>query len=192
MPPSAELRIRWAPKVPRVKIRLLYQQATRGVVDDALVDDVGLGLYLRCRSIIMVTEARCVPCPRCGTEIVCAGPRWSRGNPIVCPACSWRATYGQWRDSWRHRDLYGGNAMAAFRAFVAEYPAAASQRERLMLIDRLISAVHRSIRRKRVFRSAAHNLIEGSIAQVLELLDELATDPGISASIPPPALAAGP
>ena len=192
MASADDLRIRWAPKVSRIKVRLLYQQAARGIVDDVLVDDVGLGLYLRCRSIIMVTERRRVTCPGCGAEIVCAGPGWSRAHPIACAVCSWHATYGQWRDSWRHRDLYGGNAMDAFRTFAAEYPAAASQRDRLIFIDRLINAVHRSIRRNRVFRSATHNLIEGNVAQVLELLDELASDVGAGERMAERQNAAGP
>lgn len=122
----------------------------------------------------MVTEAQRIDCPRCRAEIVCPGARWSRDQPIACERCGWRATYGQWRDSWRHRDLFGGNAMDAFRAFVADYPEAATARDRILLIDRLIHAVHRSVRRNRVFRPAAHNLLEGTVPQVREFLDELA------------------
>jgi hypothetical protein len=93
--PQEELRIRWAPKVPREKIWRLYQIDARGIVDEELIDDVGLALYLRCQSILMVTGCKQVPCPRCAEIIVCPGERWSRQYRIVCPACSWQATYGQ-------------------------------------------------------------------------------------------------
>lgn len=178
MPESDDLRIHWAPKVARIKVPQFYRLAGRGIIDEALIDDLGLALYLRCRSIVMVTEARCLLCPRCRAEIVCAAARWSREIPIVCAGCGWGASYGQWRDSWRHRDLYGGNAIDTFRAFVSNYPGAQTPRDRIVLIDRLINAVHRSARRGIVFRSAAHNLIEGSVTQVLELLGHLATDRG--------------
>jgi hypothetical protein len=171
--PQEELRIRWAPKVSRERIWRLYQTDARGIVDEELIDDVGLALYLRCRSILMVTGCKQVPCPRCGQIIDCPGERWSRQYRIVCPACSWQATYGQYRDSWRHRDLYGGNAMEAFRAFVKQYEHAATPRERMLLIDRLIHAFHWSIRRNQPFRPAAQNLIEGSLDEVIGLLDRL-------------------
>ncbi|HEU5102598.1 MAG TPA: hypothetical protein VFU22_26420, partial [Roseiflexaceae bacterium] len=127
----------------------------------------------RCQSIIMVTERRRVPCPRCMRIVTCAGERWSREQLIACPDCGWSATYGQYRDSWRHQDLQGGNAMFAFRAFVEAYELAAP-RERMLLIDRLINAFHWSLKHRRRHGPAAAQLIEGGEQQVLALLDRLA------------------
>jgi hypothetical protein len=166
-------RIRWTPKVPQAKIWALYQSESRGLADETLIDEVGFALYQRCQSIIMVSECRRVVCPRCARTVVCAGERWSREQPIVCPDCGWGATYGQYRDSWRHQDLQGGNAMYAFRAFVEGYERAAP-RERMLLIDRLINAFHWSLKHSRRHGPAATQLIAGSAEQVLALLDRLA------------------
>jgi hypothetical protein len=170
--PSQE-RIRWAPKLSQAKLWELYQSDARGLADQALVDDIAFALYQRCQSIIMVTERRRVPCPRCPRIVLCAGERWSREQAIVCPECGWSATYGQYRDSWRHQDLHGGNAMFAFRAFVEGYEGT-MPRDRMLLIDRLINAFHWSLKRERRHGPAAAQLIEGGAQQVLALLERLA------------------
>ncbi|MGI6704943.1 MAG: hypothetical protein ACOX6S_01330 [Clostridia bacterium] len=38
----------WAPKVNPNKIRRLYQQDAKGILDDELLDDVGYSLYGSC------------------------------------------------------------------------------------------------------------------------------------------------
>ncbi len=151
----------------------LYHQDAHLGADEALIEEVAFDLYQRCESILMVTDNNRVPCPTCHTIIVAPGARWSRATPIVCPACGWHATYGQLRDSWRHRDLHGGNAMDAFRAYVDGYPRHTSPRERMLAIDRLINAFHWSIRQNRAFGPAARNLIEGRSEDVAALLDRL-------------------
>jgi hypothetical protein len=138
-----------------------------------LIDEVGWALYSRCQSILWVTDRDRVPCPRCHQVIVCPSERWSRQVPIVCPDCGWQATFGQWRDSWRHRDLHGGNAMPAFRAFVEQWERAHPPRERMLLIDRLIHAFHWSLRKNQPFGPAGRNLIEGRYDEVVAFLERL-------------------
>jgi hypothetical protein len=166
-------RIQWAPKVRREKLWRLYQQDARGGADEALLEEVAFDLYQRCESILMVTENNRAPCPRCHTIVVAPAERWSRTTPIICPDCGWSATYGQLRDSWRHQDLHGGNAMYAFRAYVESYPRHTSPRDRMVAIDRLINAFHWSIRQDRAFGPAARNLIEGRSEDVAAFLDRL-------------------
>ncbi len=151
----------------------LYELDALGLEDEDLVDEVGYGLYQRCRSILMVTDARQVDCPQCGALIESRGERWSRLNPVVCEACGFKATYGQWRDSWRKQELMGGNAVAVYRAYFAAYPAARTYAEKLLLVDRLIHAFHFSMRQSRTFRPVAQQLIAGSAEQVLAFLDRL-------------------
>lgn len=171
--PEKTLRIQWAPKVRRNKIKRLYHNDALGLVDDELIAEVGFNLLQRCQSILMVTEGSRVICPQCNNEIVCPGERWSRQYPIVCPNCAWKATYGQYRDSWRHQELMGGNAVFAFQAYAVEYPKASSPQERLLLIDRLIHSFHWSIRNRRNHAPAANQLIEGGLEEVIAFLDEL-------------------
>lgn len=94
-------------------------------------------------------------------------------EPVPCPSCAWESTFARFHQSWQHRELWGGNALTAFRSYVATYPNARTYRDRLLLIDRLIHAFHVNVR-ETFNRAAGENLIEGSKKQVLELLDTLA------------------
>jgi hypothetical protein len=105
-------RIRWAPKVRQPKICQLYQRDAAGIVDEELIDDVGMALYERCRSILLVSNAQ-VECPRCG-RVFHVGWGHASDDVITCPGvgCSWRTTSDQYHSSWRHRDLIGTRAAA--------------------------------------------------------------------------------
>ena len=165
-------KIQWAPKVRLEQIWQLYRREAQGILDDDMLEEVAWALYQRCLSILMVTEGRRVPCPVCQTVIT--GPeKWSRQLPIVCPTCSWTATYGQYRDSWRHQDLHGGNAVYAFQEYADQYPQARSPRQRMLLIDRLIHAFHWSLKRSRAHGPAAVQLLAGNRDAVIAFLDQL-------------------
>lgn len=167
------LRIQWSPRIKMSPIARLYRLDALGLQDEDLLNEVGYGLFLRCRSILMVTVAKQVDCPQCGALIECAAQRWSRENPLLCGQCSFKATYGQWRDSWRKQELMGGNAVPIYRAYFAAYPTAKTYPEKLLLVDRLIHAFHFSMRQGRTFRPVAQQLIEGNAEKVLAFLDRL-------------------
>ncbi len=169
-------KIRWAPKVRQDKIWRLYQNDARGILDEALIDDVGLALLDRCRSVLMVNNGQ-VECPRCGHIFVCVGrDAPSEHDVIRCPTpgCTWETMPLQYHNSWRHRDLHGYNASPAFQTFVEQYQRASSPRQRMLLIDQLIHAFHQDLRRDVPHRSAANNLIEGNHNEVVAFLDRLA------------------
>ena len=160
------------------RIRRIYLNDASGVIDEELVDDVGWALHARCESILMVTSASQVDCPSCDARITAAGERWSKEDGLRCANCGWAATYGQWRDSWRHRDLTGGNAIYAFEEFAKSYPQLRTTTERMLAIDRLINAFHWSLRRDEPSGPAAANILGGSKDEVLAFLDELAATDG--------------
>lgn len=54
--PRQDEKIRWAPELRPDRIRRLYERDALGVVDSDLIDDVGLALHARCRSIVLVNE----------------------------------------------------------------------------------------------------------------------------------------
>jgi hypothetical protein len=177
-------KIRWAPKVRPEKIRQLYERDALGIVDDELIDDVGLTLHARCESIAQVNDGR-VRCPRCATVFeVCRTYRErTRGEapddperlvPCPRPGCGWATTVGQWGQSWRHRELHAGWGLPAILEFAERWPLSTTPRQRLLLIDRLLHAFHHDLRRTAPHRSVAHNLIEGNHRQALALLDALA------------------
>jgi hypothetical protein len=161
------VRPRFAPKVPIGWIVQLYRRDALGLRDDALLDRVARRLYARCRDVLLVSDSR-LRCPVCQTEF--AVP-WV-GQPVdrraACPACGWALTAGAFHASFRHHDLLGANARAAFAMFVERYPGAGGYRARMLLVDSLVHAVHSS------GGPAARNLLEGQPRRVLALLDALA------------------
>ena len=47
----------WAPRVPKSKIKRLYELDAKGIYDDELLDDVGYALFARCQSFITACQA---------------------------------------------------------------------------------------------------------------------------------------
>jgi len=173
-------KIRWSPKIRQSKIRQLYQNDARGAVDEVLVEDVGLGLLDRCRSVWLVTH-REVECPRCGvTFSLCEPDSWKTlpgVQPCPTPGCGWETTADEWHESWRHRELLGTAAMDAVETYLHDYPRAKKTEEQMVCIDQLIHSFHISLQTGRLNRSFANNLIEGSHDQVVEFLDQLSANP---------------
>jgi hypothetical protein len=89
--------IKWSPRVPQWKIRRLYELDAQGILDEELLDDVGITLLLRCRDILTIHEAKRgrVKCPRCAdqrerTIIERVSQKGdARDEAIVCPECGW-------------------------------------------------------------------------------------------------------
>jgi ribosomal protein L37AE/L43A len=173
-------KIRWAAKVDPVKIRRLYQRDAQGIVDEDLIDEVAYGFYARCKSILTVTEASHgrIQCPVCDHLILHEG--YDKDQVIRCPACDWAVTWGAYKRTYKEKQLHGGNAVDVFRDFVHRLPQTRSHREKMLLIDRIIHACHKSIKDEEVkyLRPVAVNLIKGSMKQVIDLLEELAYGPG--------------
>jgi hypothetical protein len=173
-----QARPRWAPRVAQSLIRRLYEADARGVVDDELIDEVGIALYARCESILKVTEAHRgrVECPSC-REVLVFNDRehWKRRQePMTCPRCDWSATWACYLATFQHKQLHAGSAEHAFSGFVARYPLARSPREKMLAIDWLLHEFHVHYQFG-LTRPAAANVIEGNVKQVLEFLDDLAS-----------------
>jgi hypothetical protein len=174
--------VRWSPRVRQDRIRRLYEQDAKGTLDEVLVDDVGLALYLRCRSILTVTEAAdgCVRCPRCARErnveslILCpeGQRRWRAHDAVTCPTCGWHVVWRAFHRTWRQKQLLGGGAIDAFEEFVVAYDRAETARDRLLAIDRVIHRFHWEMT-ARPTRPSGVNLIEGSERDVMAFLDRL-------------------
>ena len=174
-------KISWSPKIRQSKIRQLYHNDALGAVDEVLVEDVGLGLLYRCRSIWLVTR-REVECPRCGaTFSLCEPDSWKTLPGVQrcpTPGCGWETTAEEWHESWRHRELLGTAAMDAIETYLHDYPRARKTEERMVCIDQLIHSFHISLQTGKFNRSFANNLIEGSHDQVVAFLDRLSARTG--------------
>lgn len=168
--------IRWARRVRQDQIRRLYTLDAKGIVDEELIDEVGYGLYARCESIRVATEAHGgrAACRKCGAIIE---HRWEKDRPMVCGACGWETTWGAYLKLYQRRQLHGGNAYPFFLEYLERWPKARTSRDKLLAIDWLIHACHVATGMPWA-RPAATNLIEGSATELTRFLDELAYGPG--------------
>jgi len=175
----------WNPRVKLRLIRELYLNDAGGMRDEDLVDEVGVGLLLRCQSIMEFTRAveGQVLCKRCAMEgktAILARQSMRPDELLKCPQCGWQI---EWRvylaETNRTRgQLIAGHARAAFEEYLQVYPRRASYAEKMLAIDRLIHEFHRELSqdgsRLKAIRTASANLLDGTTTEVLEILDGLA------------------
>ena len=183
--PVSRSEIRWHRRVSRERIRRLYQSEAQGLLDEELLDEVGIALYLRCISILQVEDARHgrVHCPRCdrfGRETLIARNTGELDQEMRCPECGWMLTWGEYTKSYKRRQLNLGGAGEAFHSYVESYGQATTPRVKMLLVDQLIHAFHYSLRNAPDLptRAACVNLIEGRLRDVERLLDGLAYGDG--------------
>ena len=118
--------VKWSPRVPKWKLRRLYESTCTGIWDDRLIDDVGMTLYMRCRDILNIHRAkseRKVTCPRCDgrgqTSLIdSSGPRT---QPFTCSVCGWSMTWRAYQRAFQRKQLNPGGAVDYFSAFVRQY-----------------------------------------------------------------------
>jgi hypothetical protein len=171
--------IQWNPYVSQAKLRRLYESDARGLLDEDLLEDVGITLYLRCQSLVIATEALCgrAACPQCATVIQ---HRCVKHTLLQCPSCGWMLPWYKYRQA--AEGLRAGGAMPAYRAFLAAYEVARTTRDKLLLVDRLIHAFHWEAREAPT-RPVGTSLIEGSLEDVVRFLDRLTAGPGSTPGI---------
>jgi len=168
--------VRWAPKLSVAKIARLYRADAEMRLDDELVDDVGWRLFERCQDVLLVTDSK-VMCPDCGTTFDVPWIGQPAERTSICPKCDWSITSKDYHETFEHRDLHGAGAREAFAEYVLRFPRLRTYAEKMMAIDRLVHAVHKT------GGIAARNLFEGRARVVLATLDTMA-----AARPPEPAL----
>jgi len=172
--------IRWSPRLPRRKLRRLYELDALGIAPQELLDEVGWCLYMRCRDILTIRRAlddHEVLCPRCAaagrTRYI---PRTGGLDELLhCGECGWELTWHEYRRSFRRRQLNPGGAVPAFERFVEQWERARCESAKMLAIDRVIHAFHYSLRTdpQKPTRPAAVNLISGRLTDVVQFLDTL-------------------
>ena len=172
--------VKWSPRVPKWKLRRMYQLEVQGIYDDDLIDDVGWTLMLRCRDILTIHEALAgkVKCPRCATSgqtTIIVRQSHARDEVMHCPVCGWNLTWREYHLTFKRQQLNPGGAVSAFAAFVRDFGAARTPRAKMLAIDRVIHAFHYSLRATPDLptRPAGVNLIVGKLTDVVQFLDEL-------------------
>jgi hypothetical protein len=167
---------RWAQRVPQAKVKQLYDTDARGVYDEELIDEVGWALYARCQSFLEAEEARAgrAKCHQCGGVIEHAG---GQDEVLHCAACGWEIAWKAYFRSIQHKQLSGPDLVSLFTAYTLRFPQAATPREKMLLIDRLIHGFHYNLTTG-PRRPSAVNLIEGRLSEVIAFLNELSYGPG--------------
>jgi ribosomal protein L37AE/L43A len=169
---SAKILPQWAPRVPQSQIRRLYENDARGIYDDELIEDVGYTLRARCQSFLAANEARQgrAICPRCDRTVPHSG---KKEETLRCDGCGWELTWGEYFETFQKKQLFGAEpVLQLFQEFVTRFPSAATPREKVLLIDRVIHGWHWYQKHGHT-RPVAVNLIGGKLPEVIAFLDRL-------------------
>jgi len=166
----------WASKISPHKIKKLYNQDAKGIRDEELIDDIGISLYARVDSMLMVTSSNLgtALCIECRSEIP---HTYNRDFLLQCPRCDWFMSFGEFNDSYKGKTLHGLGAISELKEFHQKYPTAKTYVEKMRLIDYLIHTFHGNLE-ARPSRPTATNVIEGSNGEVAHLIFSLAYGEG--------------
>ena len=163
----------WAPRVSRKDIFRLYMSDASGLLDEALLNQVGISLLVRCETIRSVQERRCPSC----SEVTEGAGGIGRDRQVSCKDCGWVSEWHQYHMSYKKRGIYATRAYPYFRFFMDEYPSCRTPRSKLLAIDRLIHRLHEDQNdpdRAKHVRPAAMNLIQGREKDIRQFMDQLA------------------
>ncbi|MDR0324895.1 MAG: hypothetical protein LBI19_02210 [Oscillospiraceae bacterium] len=165
-------RFKWASKVSRSKLIRLYQSEAQGLLDENLLDDVGYSFYTRCKQAKEARKAMekgQIVCHTCDKALMPADDT----AVAFCP-CGYSYTYREYRRSCNAANMPGGRADPVFRSFAEKWPGCKSSTEKMLLIDWLVHECHVTIMSGEKGRSVCVNLIEGTHAQLRDMLEMLA------------------
>jgi len=98
--------------------------------------------------------------------------RWRGEAPhttATCPTCGWTTTADEYHRSWEHRDLNGH--CDEFQYYLEHFPPARSSPQRMLLIDRLVHALHVAALEWSTANFAAHNFLEANRPTIVALLE---------------------
>lgn len=160
---------RWPAMVSRQDLKRLYESDAKGMLDEALLNDIGFTLYTRCviaREVYDLMEQWKVKCLHCGNVLDYA-------ELVECP-CGQKYTYREYRKSYRANNMPRGEASGIFDKFTADWEKAKETAAKMRLIDNLIHEFHVSSIAGTKNRPVGVNLIQGTKEQVTALIEELA------------------
>ena len=172
----------WSPRIARRHIERLYRTCGRGILDEDLIDEVGVGLYVRCESILKVKKAMRgrVTCPDCEV-LVRRTCHVSEDELLQCPSCGWKCTWQEFRGTFEGEFLNAGDMERFCRDYLGTFAAAKTPGEKLVLIDTLIHRLHGELVGGN--KPGAYAFIEGNIADVASFLDRLTYGPDVPEDI---------
>jgi len=162
---------RWAPRLSKNEIYRLYTFEASELLDEELLDEVGIGLYSRCETIKQVTERLC---PNCSGAIQGAFAGDDPDRPITCQRCQWVSQWKHYHRSYKSDRIHGGRAYKYFLAYLQEYPLCKTARDKMLAIDRLMHYLHEDMDDESSVTPAAMNLVKGKRSDIREFIESLA------------------
>ena len=103
---------------------------------------------------------------------------WDKEYLLQCPECDWQMLWGEYLKTFQGKHLRGHNFEPEFKHFLQHFPKARTPAEKMILIDRLIHAVHTG-----TAKPAAVNLLSGNAQKLALFLDDLAYGDGSTEGI---------
>ena len=170
-------KFHWAKKVSRRDIRRLYDSEAAGCLDEALLEEIMYSLHARVEDMFEVRLAQQtgrVTCRSCGDPLPQPLRMGSinRKIELSCPKCGWRSTCGEYLASYTGKDLLPGSRAELFEEFLGRFKMTRTPREKMLLLDWLIHTFH--MHSGVSGRLVAMNVIQGSRAELVELINGLA------------------
>lgn len=165
-------KFKWCRKVSRSDLIKLYQSEASGLLDEALLEKIGISFFIRCKQskdIYPLLEEGKMICHFCGNVLQAAS--YTAVNKCVCGYCY---TYREYRRSFNANNMPAHRAQPVFDAYIEKWQACMSEKEKMLLVDWLIHECHVTVMSGERGRSVCVNLIEGTAAQLRETLEMLA------------------
>ena len=171
LPPTGKNmnQFRWPAMVSRQDLIKLYNNDAKGILDEALLNEIGFTMYARCkeaRDIYELMETWKVKCLHCGNVLDYAD--------IITCACGQQYTCREYRRSYRANNMPRGEASGIFDKFISDWEKAQDSAVKMRLIDNLVHEFHISSIAGTQNRPVGVNLIQGTKEQVTALIESLA------------------
>lgn len=159
----------WPKKLDIHKLNKLYMLDAKGIQDEALADEIGLTLYLRCKygqEDMKRMETGIIRCHGCNSEL-------NGENDFRQCSCGRQYSYKEYRRSFCRNSMPSGAATKIFAAFIQKWNVAKNYNEKIVLIDTLLHEFHLSLVSGAIHRPVAMNFIDGSRSHVDQIINNL-------------------
>ena len=132
---------RWAGRVSKRKIAQIYQDDASGMHDEELLNDVAYTLLARCKSMLIVEEARNgrATCPICDAVV---NHEAKKDCLLACVNCNWTGSWNDYRASMDGLHLLAPGLQPFCREYVQRLPLVKTSKEKMFWIDWLIHRCH--------------------------------------------------
>lgn len=158
--------------MPIYKIAKLYENDSKGIIDDELINDIGFTIYMRClegQEVMDAVHKMRVKCRSCSNIIVRKDKR--NHNEVLACQCGWKTTWGHYRQNTLTQNMCNGQAAPFFTKYITKWESAKNSKQKMLFIDWLIHQFH--IKDNIPGRAVGTNIISGTKTQVADLIINL-------------------